>query len=606
VQVIIHCRNLFCSEAAVMFAAINSSLLHVNLSVAVPKAFPTPGLAANCVPDVRRVILVDENCNSIMALTPYRAMASSIVDNGRRVVPNVNGGLQNVNATDWDNMRTLIQQAHGDETIRITRREWSFTTGSVGVGGGRQNSFAATIAGPMDQNMKPCWIPLIQAIQGDGSQTVWLPGRLNQLHPPNDRQAILIVMETETEIIRSEFAWRASDSARILQGVGGMGGLVDEFGVVHLEGGGTFYSPLYGTGRPGEILYIGYSKENDDCLSSFQVGDPSVDATGVVPVKESHQGEDSHCTQQWDETTRPSDVLYRLSLPSRVQRGEVAGFYYNPSLVKFGLQRVLIVEHPGNAVLCTPMRAVAFLIMNRMRRRAKDDDQQQYKDNTFLTDPSVADLVSTQQEIDEALQLLNRNRLDASSSSTAAISFFRSLMKKFYKEEEEVGSDTSMVQQGWVQFLHESLTVSRDDRFLSVITTDGESCSVGRKLEETSRAFLTFLDTEADLIYGEPCVVSIQVDHGVTEERLGIRFRGGYVAIKSKKDIGEEEESSMGSNNNNNNSKRADVLLRSNGSDKNARKLIIVGSREPIVGLTWRFDMEVGQQNIPTGLNLRQ
>jgi hypothetical protein len=118
----------------------------------------------------------------------------------------------------------------GRERVAGGPRRWTITAAAPPINKKKNNGddehFIATLAGDSFGKESPCWLPLLNAFNAEGGSVCWVQGDLEFLDPP-DHQCHLMVMETETDIVRAELAW-LKDRTRILQAVGGYGGRVQD------------------------------------------------------------------------------------------------------------------------------------------------------------------------------------------------------------------------------------------------------------------------------------------------------------------------------------------------------------------------------------------
>ncbi|KAI2498087.1 hypothetical protein MHU86_16397 [Fragilaria crotonensis] len=233
-----------------MMVNVLGPVVEVNLQVDFPKGLLTDrssGKLIDCA-GVRRVMLVDPDANAIMAMSPFRAMASEL--KGGFIIPNIGGKVQEVNKASWDAIKAMIAGARGVGSAEITRLRWTVRAANVGTA-------TAVISRPLGKN-PPCWIPLLRDLATNADDTVWLPGKLRSFDPPSEDQTVLMVMETECELIKAELAW-TRDGERIIQSKGRLGAKVNDDGTAHsmlTKAGTMVYSTMYAAAEPAKPLYL--------------------------------------------------------------------------------------------------------------------------------------------------------------------------------------------------------------------------------------------------------------------------------------------------------------------------------------------------------------
>ncbi|KAI2498088.1 hypothetical protein MHU86_16398 [Fragilaria crotonensis] len=470
-----------------MMVNVLGPVVEVNLRVGIPKgllADRSSDMLMGCA-GVRRVMLVDPDANAIMAMTPFRAMASEL-QNGF-ISPNIGGNVQEVDTAKWDAIKAMITGARGVGSAEITRLRWTVRAANVGMA-------TAVISQPLGEN-QPCWIPLLKDLTTDAEDTVWLPGKLRSFDPPSEDQTVLMVMETETELIKSELAW-TRDGERIIQSRGGLGAKVKDDGTVHLTKGGKFYSSMYAAAEPATLLYLGLKVRHEALFEAWQK-----DTTGITT------------------STRNGQILYDIDCQGQIQRDWATEFFRNPSMVKVGVQRVAVVDNTaGEVMVCTPMRAAAYLI--RKERKTPD---------VAVSNSSRVEDV-TQKELDMALKFLrnkNGGTITTDADEHAGIPTRLHITERD-ADVDEVVSDWDLVGYskggGWAKFFAEVMT--EKNWCMAVIqgrTSDRKNSNSGLRYN------LVFKDTEAELVFGE----HRNFKRGAQDDVIvGLQLRRGYAVIR--------------------------------------------------------------------------
>lgn len=279
--------------------ALSGDIVKVNLSVAVPKAFRDSYCLGAATEDVvttfKRVMLFDETRKSVMALTPYRALASTISAQDGHWIPNTQSGLVEIPKATWDQRLHALQANPGK--VSITRTGFTMEGSTTTT---QQQEWSGKL-------QDACWAPLMTGFMTN-PDTLWVPGNLAALEPPINS---LCVMETELEIIRAEFAWfinkttsnneddELKEPQRIVQCFGGLGGLWTEGdSTAELVGGGKYYSPMYAASKPGAILFL--AKKEDEATTTAAKDDEK---------EETKEGETAAATTEPTEKKRKVDEL---------------------------------------------------------------------------------------------------------------------------------------------------------------------------------------------------------------------------------------------------------------------------------------------------------
>jgi len=249
-----------------------------------------------------------------------------------------------------------------------------------------------------------------------------------------------------------------------------------------------------------------------------------------------------------------------------IDRDGATQFFNNPSMLKFGVQRVAVVDPTsGEVMICSPMRAAAYYILSEIRK----DPNANVETTSVLTNV-------TQKELDQAMMYL-RNRRNGTMTTNAeqngGIPTTLTLR--------EGAQDGSQGQQwdltgfpesgGWATFFHQVMI--EKNAWLAVI--QGRTSNRVKDLPGMQFT-LVFKDVEAELIFGEARRFTSR-EHA--HEIVALQMRRGYAVIRGGHARGEEQEHA---------DLRYDRLVM---NDVWGRRKGVFGTanRLPEAGITWRI-----------------